>query len=101
MFDVVASNGLGIIGMDVHVAAEKEVLFEVFAKAGRCVGRVGHENSSRHEHHIGGERNNRERTLVPANAFEPVFVNRNSQVVVCVTPAASSLPVQAQTTSCR
>ena len=50
---------------------------------------------------ISGERNSRERRLLTANAFDPVFVNRNSQVVVCVTPAASPVPVQAQTTSCR
>ena len=33
MFNDVASNGLRMIGMDVHMAAEKEVSVEVFAKA--------------------------------------------------------------------
>ena len=35
MFNDVASNGLRMIGMDVHMAAEKEVSVEVFAKAWR------------------------------------------------------------------
>jgi hypothetical protein len=34
MFDVVASNVIGIIGMDVHASSEKDVSLEVFAKAG-------------------------------------------------------------------
>ena len=46
----------------IGVAAEKDVSLEVYS----------YENSP-------------ERTIVPAYDFGPIFVNRNSQVAVCVT----------------
>jgi len=78
VFDVAANNRLRIIG----VTTEKEVSLTVIAKARSYLY-------------------SRERRLEPAYDFDPIFVNRNSQVAVCVTPAASSLPAQAHTVSCR
>jgi M6 family metalloprotease-like protein len=86
IFDVVASKAMRIVGMEVHVASKKVVSLEVYIKSGSYAGYENRRDSwNRVANTTVMGQGIGERSVVPANAFNPVTVDRNATVAFYVT----------------